>query len=90
MMLERLGIGLQNDGEVDTAGSGGHEAVGNIGCGIRNASGLLAAQPGCVLDVDWPADARAEGVDGIFSVHGDCSTFVEVIVSDKGPMVKGN
>jgi hypothetical protein len=65
------GIGLQDDGEVDATSTRWHKAFGNIGCGVRNTSGLLAAQPGRVLDIDWSADARAEGVDGIFGVHGD-------------------
>ena len=67
------GMGLQNDGKVDA--TWWLEPFGNIGRSVRNTSDLIAAQPGRILDVDWPADARTQGVDAIFGVHGDRQHF---------------
>ena len=61
------GIGFENAGEIYAAArTVGHKVVRDIGHGIRDTTGLPTAQPGGVLDVHRPADARAEEVNGIY------------------------
>jgi hypothetical protein len=54
-----LGIGFEDDGQVDTTRHGGRRGVDHR---RGNTPGLIATQPGGVLDVDRPADAGIEKI----------------------------